>query len=184
MFVEPDAATATVEVAAQEPGLDLDAGAPGGWYRATDTARGSVPWPRFALPFVWRTTAPVPGPPPATATFDVKPLPGGSALTVTVTPQAPGLGVVFLAPANAAPARSNFPGIVRAGRWRALYTAIPAGGITWTASFKAGSEASLPSATAILISPRIPGGSGWQSLPAWLPQQNAVWHAEVLWVLR
>ena len=29
MFIEPDAATATLEVASQEPGLDLESGAPG-----------------------------------------------------------------------------------------------------------------------------------------------------------
>jgi hypothetical protein len=183
MFVEPNAATATFEVASQEPGLDLESGAPGSWYRATDSARGSVPWPRFAQPFVFRTTAPAAAPAPATATFDVKTVAGGSELTVTVTPLAPGLSVLFLAPDNVTPARSNYPGVVQRGRWRALYTAIPGTGVTWTASFKTGSEASLARANAILISPRFPGGAGWQSLPAWLPQQNAVWHAEAMWVL-
>jgi hypothetical protein len=183
-FVEPNASTATYEVASQEPGLDLEMGAPGGWYRATDTARGSVPLPRFAQPFVFRTTAQSPGAPPATATFDVKPVSGGSELTVTVVPQSPGLSVLFIAPANVAPARSNFPGIVQRGRWRALYTAIPPDGVTWRASFRSGVEAALPSATAVLVSSRFPGGSGWQSLPSWIPQQNAVWHAELLWILR
>jgi hypothetical protein len=114
----------------------------------------------------------------------VKTVAGGSELTVTVTPLAPGLSVLFLAPDNVTPARSNYPGVVQRGRWRALYTAIPGTGVTWTASFKTGSEASLARANAILISPRLPGGAGWQSLPAWLPQQNAVWHAEAMWVLR
>jgi peptidase M28-like protein len=184
MFVEPDATTATFEVASQEPGLDLETGAPGGWYRATDTARGSVPWPRFALPFVFRTTAPSPGPPPATATFDLKSVAAGSELSVTVVPKAPGLSVAFVAPDNLAPARSNYPGLVQRGRWRALYTAIPAEGVTWRASFSAGHDAALAKATAILISPRLPGGTGWQSLPVWLPQEHAVWHAEAMWVLR
>ena len=62
--------------------------------------------------------------------------------------------------------------------------ALPADGVTWRASFKAGDAAALAKATAILISPRFPGGSGWQSLPAWLPQEHAVWHAEAMWVLR
>jgi hypothetical protein len=184
MFVEPDATTATFEVASQEPGLDLETSAPAGWYRATDTAHGSVPWPRFALPFVFRTTAPVPGPPPATATFDVKSVPGGSELSVAITPKMGGLSVAFLAPDNSPPARSNYPGIVQRGRWRALYVAIPADGVTWRASFTSADAARLAKATAILISPRFPGGSGWQSLPAWLPQEHAVWHAEAMWVLR
>jgi Peptidase family M28 len=185
VFVEPDAATATFEVASQEPGLDLEAGAPPGWYRATDTAGGSVPWPRFALPFVFRTTAPSPGPPPAKLTaFTLKPVAGGTELTMTVVPQAPGVGVAFLAPERLTPVRSNLPGIVVRGRWRALYTAIPPDGVSWHASFKGGAGTALSSTTAIVISPRFPGGGGWQSLPAWLPQQNAVWRLEVMWVLK
>ena len=136
------------------------------------------------MPFVFRTTAPLSGAPPATATFDVKTLPGGSELAVTVVPKTAGLSVAFLAPGDLAPARSNYPGIVQRGRWRALYVALPADGVTWRASFKAGDAAALAKATAILISPRFPGGSGWQSLPAWLPQEHAVWHAEAMWVLR
>jgi hypothetical protein len=185
VFVEPDAATATYEVASQEPGLDLDAGAPGGWYRATDTAQGSVPWPRFAQPFVFRTTAPSPGPAPAQVTaFTLTPVAGGTELTMTIVPQAPGLSVVFLAPDGLTPSRSNLPGLAARGRWRARYIAVPADGVTWRASFKSGSEAALPNAAAIVVSSRFPGGSGWQSLPAWLPQENAVWDAQLMWVLR
>jgi hypothetical protein len=185
VFVEPDASTATYEVASQEPGLDLDAGAPGGWYRATDTAAGSVPWPRFALPFVFRTTAPSPGPAPVAVTaFTLVPVAGGTELTMTVTPRAPGASVIFVAPAGVRPSRSSLPGIVQRGRWRAIYTAIPPDGVTWKASFKSGSESVLPQTSAVAVSSRFPGGSGWQSLPSWLPQQHAVWRAEVMWVLR
>ncbi len=183
IMIEPDAPTATYDVASQEPGLDLDAGAPGGWTRVTDAPRGSVPWPRFPLPFVFRTTAPSPGPAPAAATFALTPVEGGTELSVTVVPRAPGLSVVFVAPENVTPLRSNFPGLVRGGRWRALYTAIPPDGVTWTASFRSGVDAPLSATSAIVIASRVPGGSGWQSLPSWLPQQNAVWHADVMWVL-
>jgi hypothetical protein len=172
-------------VASQEPGLDLDAGAPGGWYRAIDTAKGSVPWPRFSLPFVFRTTAASPGPPPATVTaFTLTPVAGGAELTMSITPQAAGLTAVFVAPENVIPSRSSLPGGVQRGRWRAVYTAIPPDGVTWRASFKTGTEAALPATTALILSPRFPGGSGWQSLPAWLPQQNTVWHLETWWVLK
>src|SRR4029079_7245190 len=116
VFVEPDMSTATYEVASQEPGLDLDTGAPGGWYRATDTARGSVPWPRFAFPFVFRTTAPSPGPAPATVTaFTMTQVPGGTEVTMSITPQAAGLTAIFVAPADVTPSRSSLPGIVRWG---------------------------------------------------------------------
>ena len=185
VFVEPDASTATYEVASQEPGLDLDARAPGGWYRATDTARGTVPWPRFALPFVVRTTAASPGPPPASVTaFTLKAVAGGSELTMSVAPQTPGIGVAFVAPEGVTPARSNLPGMIVRGRWRALYSAIPPDGVTWRASFTRGAESALPSTAAIVLASRFPGGAGWQSLPAWLPQQNTVWRLDVMWVLK
>jgi Peptidase family M28 len=185
VFVEPDAATATYEVASQEPGLDLDGGAPGNWYRVTDTAKGSVPWPRFGYPFVFRTTAPSPGPPPATVTaFTMTPVAGGTEISMSITPRAPGLTAIFVSPENVAPSRSSLPGIVRRGRWTATYVAIPPDGVTWRASFKSGTESALPSTTAVILSPRFPAGTGWQSLPAWLPQQNTVWHLETMWAMK
>src|SRR5206468_1986565 len=130
-------------------------------------------------PFVFRTIAPSPGPPPATASFAVTPIEAGVELTVTVVPKTPGLAVIFAVPDTLAPARSNLPGRVQGGLWRARYVAIPADGVTWRASFKSAAQASLPAqAMAILTSSRFPGGTGWQSLPAWLPQQNTVWHLE------
>ena len=76
--VEPDAATATYEVGSQEPGLDLDAGAPGGWYRATDAPQASVPFGRASRS---RSSSARPrrrpAPPPATVTgFTLKPVAG------------------------------------------------------------------------------------------------------------
>ncbi|HEX6464962.1 MAG TPA: M20/M25/M40 family metallo-hydrolase, partial [Vicinamibacterales bacterium] len=54
VLVEPDARTATYDVTSQEPGLDLDAGAPTGWYRTTDWPTFSVPVPINPSPFVFR----------------------------------------------------------------------------------------------------------------------------------
>ena len=30
----------------------------------------------------------------------------------------------------------------------------------------------------------FPGGSGWQRLPAWIPQERAVWTTSATWVVR
>jgi hypothetical protein len=30
---------------------------------------------------------------------------------------------------------------------------------------------------------RLPGGTGWQGLPSWLPQDTAAWSASATWVL-
>ena len=185
VLVEPAAANATYEVASHEPGLDLTDAAPGGWYRAVDVPAGSVPFGRYQHPFVFRTTAPSPGAPPATVTaFTIQPVAAGSELTVTIVPSQPGLTAAVILPEGVTPARSNLPGLVVRGRWRASFTGLPAEGITWQASFKQGLEEKLSRANAVVSSSRFPGGAGWQSLPAWLPQENTVWDLDVTWVLR
>jgi len=102
---------------------------------------------------------------------------------MTIVPQAAGLNVVFVLPEGVTPARSNFPGVVSARRWRATYAAIPSQGVTWEAAFKSGIESQLPGALALVISSRFPGGGGWQSLPSWLPQEHVVWRQDVIWAL-
>ena len=185
VLVEPDASTATYEVASQEPGLDLDPSAPRGWYRATDEPPGPLPFGRFQLPYVFRTTAPSPGPPPARVTACViATTPAGSQIALTIVPQAPGLSVALILPDGVRPARSTLPGIVAGRNWRAAYVNVPMDGLIWQASFKSGDEARLASTQAVVLSARFPGGTGWQGLPAWLPQEHAVWHLDVLWVLK
>jgi hypothetical protein len=184
VLIEPSATTATLEVGAIEPGLDLDAGAPGGWSRTTDAPSGSVPWPRMPLPFVFRTTAPAPGAAPATvSSFSLTPVAGGTELSMTVVPQTPGLTVLFMLPRGLQPARTNLPGRSVGDRWQATFVAIPTEGLTWRASFRKGREADLADARAVVVSHRYPGGAGWQSLPAWLPQDRAVWTMTVAWAL-
>jgi hypothetical protein len=184
VIVEPDAATATYEVASQEPGVDLDASAPPGWYRATDTPQTSLPFGRYALPYVFRTTAPTPGPAPARVTdFTLKQVAAGTEVTMTIVPAGPGLIAAFTLPEGVVPSRSSLPGIVTRGRWRAVYLGVPTDGITWRASFKTGLESKLPHARGVIWSSRFPGGTGWQSLPAWLPQERVVWDMDIAWIL-
>ena len=184
VMTEPSAATSTYEVGSLEPGLDLDADAPSGWYRATDVPQVSVPFGRFPQPYVFRTTAPAPGPAPATVTsFTLKQVAGGTEATMTITPQAAGLTAAFVLPEGLVPSRSSLPGTIVRGRWRAAYIGVPASGVTWRASFKTGAESRLAATQAVIWSSRFPGGSGWQSLPAWLPQQHAVWDVNLAWIL-
>jgi len=82
------------------------------------------------------------------------------------------------------PSRSNLPGIVVRGQWRAIYLGVPPDGATLRASFKAGLEEKVGATKATVLSSRFPGGSGWQSLPSWLPQENTVWDMDVAWILR
>jgi hypothetical protein len=102
---------------------------------------------------------------------------------MTIVPQAPGLTAVFVLPRGVQPARSNLPGRVVSQQWQAVFVAMPAEGVTWRASFAKGREPQLADTRAIVISHRFPGGSGWQSLPPWLPQERAVWTLAVAWAL-
>jgi hypothetical protein len=184
VMIEPGGSSATYEVGSVEPGLDLDAGAPPGWYRATDTPTGSVPWGRFTLPFVFRTSAPAPGAAPAVVSgFSLTPVSAGTELAMTIVPQSPGLTVVFVLPRGVQPARSNLPGVMVRDQWQATFVALPPEGVTWRASFSKGKDSQLGNARAIVISHRYPGGTGWQSLPGWLPQDHAVWSLTAAWVL-
>ena len=176
--------SATWEIASVEPGLDVAAGAPVGWVPATgSTIPTSIPWGRYTFPFVFRTTGPALGAPPASVTaFTVTPLAEGSQLSLTIVPREPGLRVSFVLPADIVPARSTLPGVVRLGRWTAAYLAVPVDGLVWEASFRAAPPA-LQETRVAVTSTRFPGGSGWQGLPAWLPQERAVWSANATWVI-
>jgi hypothetical protein len=98
-------------------------------------------------------------------------------------PTGPGLLAAFTLPEGVVPSRSSLPGIVTRGRWRAVYLGVPDDGITWRASFKTGVETKLPLTRGVIWSSRFPGGTGWQSLPAWLPQERVVWDVDIAWIL-
>jgi hypothetical protein len=180
-----EAPNATWEVASVEPGLDLGLGAPDGWTPAAGTVTASgVPWGRYGFPFVFRTTGPSLGAAPASVSgFSLTPLPEGTHVTLSVVPRQPGVAVNFVLPQGVTPARSSLPGVMRSNHWIATYIAIPPEGIAWDASFHKGAEPALPNIRLAVSSSRLPGGSGWQSLPGWLPQDTAVWSANATWVL-
>jgi hypothetical protein len=116
-------------------------------------------------------------------TFAVRPLAGGTELEVTVVPREPGLTLTFLMPHEAIPARSSLPGIDRNGGWAATYVAPPAEGVVFRASFGRTAPDVLRGAQVLVASPRFPNGTGWQGLPAWLPQERMVWSGAAVWQL-
>ena len=176
--------TAVWDVASTEPGLDLEAGAPPGWTIDANAPPSSVAIGRYAHPFVFRTRAPALGAPPARVTrFTQTTVEGGVEIAVTVVPQEPGVAVTFAAPPDVNPARSNLPGVVRLGRWRATYVAPRADGVVWRASFSARDSAAVSATRVVVVTGRLPGGEGWQQLPRWLPQDRTVWSASAIWVL-
>ena len=178
-----DAPQAIWDIASVEPGIDLGEAAPGGWMPAAGVAADTtVPWGRYRFPFVFRTNGPTLGPAPVSVSgFALKPLPEGVQLTVAVTPSEPALTVSFVLPAGVTPARTNLPGVPQLGRWTATYVAVPRDGIAWEASFRGDVSDRLREARIAVTSFRFPGGQGWQRLPAWLPQERAVWSAAATW---
>jgi hypothetical protein len=175
---------ATWEVGSVEPGLDLADSAPGGWTLASIAPTASVPRTRLPHPFVFRTNGPSLGTAPiAVADASVTPLADGIELSLSVVPQQPGLTIGFVMPEGMTPARSNLPGLPRQGRWTASYVAAPADGVRLRASFARLEPARLRETRITVTSRRLPGGDGWQSLPAWLPQERSVWTASATWIV-
>jgi hypothetical protein len=173
------------EVGSLEPGLDLAPGAPGGWTRHADAAAASIPWGRLPHPFVFRTTGPGLGAPPvAIGEFTTTPVTAGTELTMSVIPSRAGGAVSFVLPEGVVPARSSLPGAMRLGRWTATYLAPPAEGVQWRASFRPGMSERLQGVLVAVTESGFPGGSGPQRLPAWIPQERAVWTTSATWVIR
>jgi hypothetical protein len=179
----PDA-QAIWEVGSTEPGLDLAPGAVGGWTPAVAAASRGVPWGRLPHPFVFRASGPPIGPAPAQVTqATLQPVAGGLELLVAVVPQEPGLTVSFVLPPGVTPTRQNLPGVVRLGSWTAAFVGVPADGVLFRAAFNTTDAAGIGSPLVLVASSRLPGGEGWQSLPAWLPQEWTVWTATATWAL-
>jgi hypothetical protein len=181
---EPHSPTSIWEIASIEPGVDLAADAPSGWTLQRDAAPTTVPWGRFSHPFVFRTRADALGPAPADITgFTVTPSPGVVNVSVSVVPRRAAVAISFVLPPGLAPSRSSLPGAMRLRQWVATFVAPPAEGIAWRATFDAAAAPRLSDLRVIVTDSGFPGGTGWQRLPGWLPQERAVWTATATWVL-
>jgi hypothetical protein len=134
---------------------------------------------------VFSTSAEPLGAPPATVTsYAAVPLEGGgTTLRIAVVATEPSVSIAFVLPPGIVPARSNLPGVIRSGRWTATFVAPPPEGIAWQASFAAVTAPQLKDLRVAVTASGIPGGTGWQRLPAWLPQERMVWTVWSTWAL-
>jgi hypothetical protein len=172
------------DVGSTEPGLDLAPGAFEGWAPASAPPFGSMPWGQLPDPFVFRAFGPALGPAPAQVTqATLQAVAGGLELLVAVVPREPGLTVSFVLPPGVIPTRHNLPGVVRLGSWTATFVAVPADGVLFRAAFNTADADRVGQPLILVASSRLPGGEGWQSLPAWLPQERTVWTAAATWAL-
>lgn len=182
---EPGAANSVWQVGSLEPGLDLGEGAPGGWTTSLPEIT-TIPWGRISQPFVFSTMAAPLGPAPVSiGGYSAVPTEGanGTSLRVTVLPREPSASISFVLPAGIVPARSSLPGVLRAGRWTATFVAPPPDGIAWEATFAGTTPRQLAGLRVAATTSGLPGGTGWQRLPAWLPQDRMVWTTWATWVL-
>ncbi len=183
-FQEAGAPESLWQVGSTEPGLDLADDAPGLWRPGRPQFETSIPWGVLREPFVFSTAAPALGPAPAEiASLTLQDVAGGIELAIAVVPKEPGITVAFVLPPGAIPARANLPGAVRSGRWIASYVAPPPDGVLFRASFTGVTAERLRETGVAAVSPRFPGGDGWQRLPGWMPQDRMVWSASATWVL-
>ncbi len=96
----------------------------------------------------------------------------------TVVPGLEGTGVAFVLPRGVTPAESSLKGAVRDGRWRAMVMPVPAAGLTLRLRIPRDLLQKWSEARVLALVHGVPGGIGWQRLPAWLPQDTFVWSPE------
>jgi hypothetical protein len=104
----------------------------------------------------------------------VRSVEGRIELEITARAEAPST-VAFVLPPGVTPASANLAGRLRGTRWTAIYTAPPPEGVLFRASLTPGDAARLGEGAVVLSTPRLPGGTGWQGLMPWMPQERAVW---------
>ena len=183
-FQDDGAGVSLWQVGSHEPGLDVADGGPADWKPGRIDQPTSVPRGQLRNPFVFSGTAlPLGGAPAQITAYTVEPVIGGLELAIAVSAREPGITIAFVLPPGVTPARSSLPGVPRQGRWTAIYIAPPPDGIAFRASFSGPTADVLRTTRVAVTSPRLPGGAGWQSLPAWLPQAQTVWTARATWVL-
>jgi hypothetical protein len=173
------------EVGGNEPSLDL----PGSPSDLRWGPQPPEPGPGTALaplrhPFVFRAATTPGAPVPGTVSVALAGGAGSVELEVVARPSTPDARVDFVLPTGLTPLESSLPGRTgRDGRWRAGFVAAPAAGVTFRASFPPGEASRVRQAAVVFIATTLPGGTGWQGLPGWLPQERAVWTSSAAYVV-
>lgn len=170
------------QVGSVEPGLDLEATTVP-WAPFSSALPFAVPIPRLPHPFVFARQDTPEREVPARVTLRTAPAGDAVEFTVSVTPARRGLAVAFVMPAGFTPIRPSLPGIVRNGRWTASYGAVPLHGAAFRAHARGADAAAIADVRAVVRTHRLPGGHGWQGLPAWLPQDRTVWTSEARYII-
>jgi hypothetical protein len=162
--------------------LEGDANAPTGWRAGAEDPPTDVPLGRLRSAFVSRAAI-APAPPPAEVAVRTETTPAEVAITVDIVPTEPLYSIAVILPASVVPRRSSHPRIVTRGRWRATLAAPAMTTNTVTLTFAAFSAPATQSIRVVATTAGLPGSTGWQRLPAWLPAKQVAWTARSVFVL-
>jgi len=121
--------------------------------------------------------------PPAVVRGVVRSRGDGIEFEVTAVPLRPLLAVVFGTPAGVTPLQASLPGVVRRGRWSAAFLAPPPEGVSLRARFRTADLAAARALRVLVVATGLPGGSGWQGLPSWLPAERSAWIARSVFIV-
>jgi Peptidase family M28 len=173
------------EIGGNEPGLDLEltGSAPHNWSRVTDAAPVSVPMDRPGGPFRFRAPAQLGLASQAEIGATVETLAAEVRLEVSVRPPMKGAAVVFYLPPGIRPRGASLPGVVRGGRWRAIYVAPSDEGVTFRVALGPEDDAALEGCRVAIMTRGLPGGTGALGLPPWMPQDRVAWRARSVSIL-
>ena len=171
------------QVGSTEPGLDLERNS-AQWAPLGGPLPTAVPAPRLRHPFVFFAEVPPVAEIPGRVTARKSRVADSIEFTISVVPGVRALGASFVMPPGLAPIRPNLPGIVRGGRWVASFGAMAMEGVAFRGFLHAKDEAQIDAVRVILHTSRLPGGTGWQGLPPWLPQERVVWYGEARFIVQ
>ncbi|MGE5360536.1 MAG: M28 family peptidase [Bacteroidales bacterium] len=166
------------EMGGNEPGADMHEQAPvsGSWKAVSSRFRFGTPLDRLRWPFAYRASSSVNQPAPLTISATLECAATACTADIGVVPSVEGLVVVFTLPPGVVPDETSLPGIVEDGAYRAIYAAVPSGGVRWRLRIGRELAAKLGGTRVVAVRSGLPGAE-WPTLPAWLPAEHVVWHA-------
>jgi hypothetical protein len=159
--------------------------APRGWEPIGSTAAAFKVLRPMGGAFHYRAAAAALVAPPLDVQCTAQPVDGTADVDVdtTVVPGLEGTGVAFVLPAGVTPEQASLRGVVRDGQWRATMMPVPASGFTLRLRVSRDLLQKWSEARVLAMVHGVPGGVGWQRLPAWLPQDTFVWSPQSDFIL-
>ncbi len=160
-----------------EPGVDIGSGGPAGvaWEGVERSSiAGALVAPKAHL---FRARVPNPSSTaPVTITATVARGQGDADVEITVIPVDPDWSsLAIVLPESIVPTRSSRAGRIRADRWQAWSTAVPADGMTWRATIPAGQVDRLDAMEVWVSRFTLPDAVPGSRVPAWLQAPNTAW---------